>query len=57
MFCVQKNHLIETVLLITNSMLKLLKIRKKDLNSVQKFCCNVFSKFLLLYVFLGPTSL
>ena len=27
------------------------------LNSVQKFCCNGFSKFLLLYVILGPTSL
>ena len=27
------------------------------LNSIQKFCCNGFSKFLLLYVILGPTSL
>ena len=27
------------------------------LNSVQKFCCNGFSKFLLLYVILGPSSL
>ena len=27
------------------------------LNSVQKFCCNGFSKFLLLYVILGNTSL
>ena len=28
-----------------------------QLNSVQKFCCNGFSKFLLLCVILGPTSL
>ena len=33
------------------------KTVKGDLNSVQKFCCNGFSKFLLLYIILGPTSL
>ena len=27
------------------------------LNSIQKFCCNGFWEFLLLYVTLGPTSL
>ena len=30
---------------------------KWALNSVQKFCCNGFSKFLCLNVILGPTSL
>ena len=29
----------------------------KHVNTVQKFCCNGFSKFLLLYVILVPTSL
>ena len=28
-----------------------------SINSVQKFCCNGFSKFLLLYVILSPTLL
>ena len=33
------------------------KERITILNYVQKFCCNGFSKFLLLFVILGPTSL
>ena len=58
--CVVNSHALPTVPVYRKIELPnyhaYLKQTKKQ-NSVQKFCCNGFSKFLLLFVILDPTSL